>query len=315
MRLRVGTRRSRLARTQAEQVCRLLSEKAESGLRCEQVAVATSGDREGDRPLREIGGKGLFTKELDEALLAGRIDCAVHSLKDVPSELASGLVLAAVPAREDPRDMLLSTAGWGLAELPAGTVVGTTSLRRSAQLLARYSPGSRPRVKLLRGNVETRLARLGSGEFGATFLAAAGIARLGIGLGKVRSVVLDPFDFVPAPGQGALAVVARADDARLRRLLERLDDQQSRVAVEAERAVARRLGGSCRLPLGAYAARAAGDLRLLALVASPDGNKVLRQELCGEPARAEALGVALGERLLEEGAGPIIAQASEELLR
>ncbi|RMD82782.1 MAG: hydroxymethylbilane synthase, partial [Candidatus Dadabacteria bacterium] len=197
MKLRVGTRRSRLARTQTGQACRLI-ERVSRGTVCEEVPIETTGDRVRDRPLKEAGGKGLFVKELDEALLDGRIDCAVHSMKDVPTVLPDGIVIAAVPAREDPRDLLVTRHGWGPRDLPERARLGTTSARRAAQLLA-ARPGLE--VALLRGNVETRLRRLVAGDFDATFLAAAGLRRLGLDPSPARVVPLDPFEFVPAPGQ------------------------------------------------------------------------------------------------------------------
>ncbi len=304
MKLRVGTRRSKLARTQSGQTCALI-EAARSGVNCELVPIETTGDQVRDRPLREAGGKGLFVKELDEALLDGRVDCAVHSLKDVPTVLPEGIVIAAIPEREDPRDLLITRDGRGPRELERGAVLGTTSARRAAQLLA--LDGSLG-VTLLRGNVETRLRRLIEGDFDATFLAAAGIRRLGIDLAPARSVALDPFDFVPAPGQGALCVTARADDRRTIELLAAIDDRATHQAAEAERALARVLGGSCFLPVGAFARIENGGIRLIGVLASEDGRKLVRKEGRDKRDSAVGLGETLGREILRDGGEEIIAE-------
>ncbi len=307
MKLRVGTRRSQLARTQCRQACDLL-EAAAAGTQCELVTLETTGDRVRDRPLREAGGKGLFVKELDEALLDGRIDCGVHSLKDVPTELPDGVVIAAVPEREDPRDLFVTATGDSPSQLGPGSVLGTTSARRAAQLLAR--DGS-IRVTLLRGNVETRLRRLIEGDFDATFLAAAGIARLGIDLAPAKAVALDPFDFVPSPGQGALAFTARADDRRVLECLGRIEHAETRAAVEAERALARVLGGSCFLPVGAFARVVGERLRLVGVLASEDGQKLVRREDEALENDALGLGERLGRAILDGGGAEIIADLAE----
>jgi hydroxymethylbilane synthase len=303
VKLRVGTRRSRLARTQTEQACETLA-AALPDVTCELVPIQTTGDRIVDRPLREAGGKGLFVKELDEALLRGEVDCAVHSLKDVPTELPAGISLAAVPRRHDARDLLITLDGWSLDDLPDGAVVGTTSLRRAAQLKLRR-PGVG--VALLRGNVETRLRRIVEGDFAATFLAAAGIARLGIDLSPARATALDSFEFVPAPGQGALGFTARAGDQAVIDALRSIEAPASRAAVEAERALARVLGGGCDLPVGAYAEVGDARLRLVAVVAAPDGADVVRDEVAGAATDATFLGSDLGRRLLAAGADRIVA--------
>jgi len=291
VKLRVGTRRSPLALTQARQTMDELVRRT-PGLAYELVEIVTTGDRIVDRPLRDAGGKGLFLKELDEALLEGRIDCAVHSLKDVPSDLVAGTELAAVLERADVRDVLLTSGGLALDALPVGAVVGTTSLRRQAQALAAKPAAS---IRMLRGNVETRIRKLSEGYCDATFLAAAGLARLGFALASdstiafpsglpsgpvaVKGCVLDPFLFVPAPGQGAIAITARSGDGATLAALRALDHDESRIAVLAERAFARVFGGGCHLPLAAYAARRGDELVLVGLLISPDGTRSIRDEV------------------------------------
>jgi hydroxymethylbilane synthase len=302
VKLRVGTRKSPLARIQTRAVCDAL-QAVEPAIQFEVVALETSGDRIRDRPLRDSGGKGLFVKELDEALCAGAIDCAVHSLKDLPSILSDGVALAAVPARADARDALVTVGGVALEELAEGARVGTSSPRRAAQLLA-----LRPdlEIELLRGNVETRLRRIVGGDFDATLLAVAGLERLALELRPAVAVPLDPETFVPAPGQGALGVTAREGDAETLRLLARIEDAPSRSAAEAERGAARALGGSCWLPVGAYARADTERVRLSAVLASPDGRRSIRRGGAGEAARAERIGRAVGEAILEAGGREIV---------
>lgn len=304
MKLRVGTRRSKLALAQCGQVCRRL-EEAVKGLRCEIVEVVTTGDQVSDRPLREAGGKGLFVKELDEALLDGHVDFAVHSLKDVPTELVDGIRIACVPERDDPRDVLLSMSGASLAELPRDALIGTTSLRRAAQAKA-IVPGLR--VEMLRGNIDTRLARLIKGDFDATFLAAAGLARLGISTAPLGRVELDPFEFIPSPGQGALCMTACESASEVIGALIVVDHLPTRAAVTAERAAARVLGGSCHLPVGAYAECRGDDLVVVAVVASPDGKRSVRRHGRGPVSAAEVVGEKVGRELLAGGGEQIIAE-------
>jgi len=305
VKLRVGTRRSPLARTQTGQAMRALC-RLRPDISWEEVEILTTGDRIQDRPLREAGGKGLFLRELDEALVAGRIDCAVHSLKDVPSDLAPGTTLAAVLERADPRDVLVTRGGSGLDELPGNARIGTTSLRRASQLLARHPQA---RIELLRGNVETRLRKLVAGDCDATFLAAAGLARLGLSLAPAAGVYLDPDAFVPAPGQGALAITARDGDVAVLEVLAALDHAHSHRAALAERAFARVFGGGCHLPLAVHAAVEADALRIVGLVASADGQRVLRDRLEGKASDADDLGTSLGRTLLARGAGALVAEA------
>jgi len=302
--LRVGTRRSKLALAQCAQVCARL-ESLVQGLTCELVHVATTGDQVTDRPLREAGGKGLFVKELDESLLAGEIDCAVHSLKDVPTDLPEDIEIVSVPERADPRDVLLSMAGLPLEELTRGARVGTTSLRREAQARA-ANPGIV--VEMLRGNVDTRLARLIQGDFDATFLAAAGLMRLGIDTAPLRMLELDPFEFIPSPGQGALCFTARSDSRDTIETLKHVDHVDTHVAVGAERAAARVLGGSCHLPVGVCAERRHDELLLVAMVASPDGRRVVRRHGRGDFIDGLDLGLRIGDELLAGGGAEIVAE-------
>ncbi|HEX9808522.1 MAG TPA: hydroxymethylbilane synthase [Alphaproteobacteria bacterium] len=295
----IGTRGSPLALAQAGLVRDLLA-AAHPGLGVEIRAIRTAGDRFAGRPLATIGGKGLFTREIDAALADGAIDLAVHSVKDLPTDLPHGLDLACVPAREDPRDVLIARdpAVEAIADLPRGAWVGTVSLRRAAQALSR-----RPdlRIVALRGNVETRLAKIAGGEADATFLALAGLRRLG--RADAARVVLAPEEMLPAPGQGALGIECRADDARARALLAPLDDGPSHAAVTAERALLAALEGSCRTPIAALAAIAGDRLNLRAMIAMPDGSARLDEARDGPAAEAAAIGHAAGAALRAR-AGP-----------
>ena len=299
--LRIATRRSRLALWQAEHVKARL-EALRPGLRIELVALSTRGDELLDVSLAKVGGKGLFVKELETAIAEGRADVAVHSMKDVPAALPPGFVLAAVLAREDPRDAFVSLTHENPAALPAGAVVGTSSLRRQAQIAARHPALE---IRPLRGNVETRIAKLDRGEYAAIVLAAAGLKRLGLAA-RIRSI-LSIEDCLPAAGQGALGVECLAGRADLLDLLEPLEDPESSACVRAERQVNLALGGSCTIPLGAYAHIAGGKMRLRALVASPDGRRAARAEGEGEARDAEALGLRVAALLRERGAGEILA--------
>ncbi len=264
------------------------------------VPITTTGDRIQDRRLQEAGGKGLFTKELDEALLDRRIDLAVHSMKDLPTKLPDGIVLAAVPARVDPRDVFISQKAEALADLPIGALIGTASLRRQAQVLA-----ARPDLKvvMLRGNVDTRLKKIADGEADATFLALAGLRRLGLEH-HARSI-LDPEAMPPAAGQGALAVTARAGDSAVLEALEQIDDPLARIETAAERAFLEALDGSCRTPIGAFARAGGGALIFIGETLTPDGAKRWRREETialadhGEDAAA-ALGARLGRSIRAE---------------
>jgi len=292
----IGSRGSQLALWQANWIAARLSEQGHA-TRIE--IIKTTGDKITDVPLAKVGTKGLFTKEIEEALLDGRIDLAVHSLKDLPVEVPAGLVLAAIPQREDPRDALV---GAKLGDLNAGAKVGTSSLRRAAQLHA-----IRPdlAIESLRGNLDTRLRKLDEGRYQAIVLASAGLTRLGWAH-RVAEVL--PADVMcPAVGQGALAVETRAaGDAR--GVCAALDDPVTRAAVTAERAVLAALGGGCQVPIGAHAGVHDGTLRLAGVVISPDGRRVVRKSDKGPAADAEQIGARLGAALLESGAREILEQ-------
>lgn len=292
--LRIGSRGSKLALWQAEWVAARLGEL---GARCRIEIIRTTGDRITDAALARIGGKGLFTREIEEALLEDRIDVAVHSMKDLPTAMPEGLVVAAVPPREDPRDAVV---GCRLEQLPAGARVGTSSLRRTAQLRL-----LRPDlvVEPVRGNVDTRLRSLEQGRFRAIVLAAAGLRRLGW---EARIDEILPAELMlPAVGQGALAVETRAGGEAFE-LCRRLDDPASHRAVTAERAVLTALGGGCQVPIAAHAIVTGERLRLRALVVSPDGAPAVRDEIEGRAAEAAVLGEELGRRLLAAGAEAIL---------
>ncbi len=275
--------------------------------RCEVsiLGITTRGDRIVDRPLAQIGGKGLFIKELEAALEDGRADLAVHSAKDVPMRLPQGFCLAAFTAREDPRDCLVSNVSASLEALPSGSIVGTSSLRREAQLRERHPA---LQVKPLRGNLDTRLAKLDRGECQAIVLAAAGLKRLGLAA-RIRAL-LEPEQNLPAPGQGALVIECREERGELREQLAPLDDAATSACVLAERALSRALSGDCQLPLAAYAVASGAQIRLRGLVAMPDGSKVVRAELSGPRAAPEKLGEALAANLRSLGADAILAALS-----
>jgi hydroxymethylbilane synthase len=298
--LRIATRASALAVAQSRQVAGALERAL--GVRAELVEIRTRGDRIQNAPLAAIGGKGLFVKELEEALLAGRADLAVHSAKDLPAGLAPGSVLAAFPERVDPRDALLGAErGLRLSDLPRGARVGTGSLRRRAQLLA-----ARPDLEVvpLRGNVDTRLRKLEQGGLAAIVLACAGLERLG--LAERIDERIDPAVMLPAVAQGALALQARGGEA-LAADLQALDHGPTRAAVLAERAFLERLAGDCNVPLAGYAKAAGAELRLSGLLASPDGRRVLRAEASASADRPAEVGVRAAESILAQGGGEILA--------
>jgi len=295
----IATRRSRLALWQAEHVRERL-EGLHAGLAVELLPLSTRGDEILDRRLDTAGGKGLFVKELEHALAERRADLAVHSIKDVPAELPAGFVLGAVMEREDARDAFVSNNFETLAAVPAGGVIGTSSLRRAAQIAQRYP---RLEMRLLRGNVETRLAKLDRGEYDAIILAVAGLVRLGLAA-RIRSR-LDVDDSLPAPGQGALGIECLAERADVLALLDKLNHPATARCVDAERGVSRALGGSCAVPLGAYAEASSGGLRLRALVASLDGQRIARADCEGvDPTGLAADAVA---ELRRQGAGEILS--------
>jgi len=298
--LRIATRKSQLALWQAEHVAALIR-KAHPGITVELLPMTTKGDRIQDRSLAAIGGKGLFIKELETALEERRADMAVHSMKDVPGELPKGLMIAAVLPRADARDALITRGPLRLEDLPRGARLGTSSLRRQAQLLA-----ARPdlRIEALRGNVDTRLKRLDNGELDAIVLACAGLTRLG--LESRIAARLDPKVSLPAVGQGVIGIECRSDDSESRGALRALNDAATRTAVDAERAFAHRLGGSCQSPIAAYAQVERERISLTGLVAEPDGSRLLRDTISGSAANAQALGEQLAERVLAAGAGELL---------
>lgn len=309
-RIRIATRRSALALWQARHVAERL-EAAQPGLSVELLPLTTEGDRILERPLAQIGGKGLFLKELERALLGGEADLAVHSMKDVPGQMTPGLAIGAVLARASPHDAWLSADGSDIDALPAGRRVGTSSLRRQSQLLAR-----RPdlRVENLRGNVNTRVEKLDDGAYDAIILASAGLERLG--LADWITAELAAPRWLPAPGQGVIGVQCRADDERIHSLISGLDHLPTRQQIRAERRLSQRLGGSCQVPLAAFAQlRAGGAILLHALVGSSDGRTMLRCEAAAPADEPEAAADEAAENLLAQGADVIIRAELEKANR
>lgn len=304
-RLVIATRASRLALWQAEHVRDRLR-ALYPACAVELLTLTTRGDQILDRTLSKVGGKGLFVKELETALLDGRADLAVHSLKDVPVDLQAPFELCAILERADPRDAFVSNQYTTLADLPAGAVVGTSSLRRESQIRQRYPHLS---VKPLRGNLDTRLGKLDRGDYAAIVLAAAGLQRLGMGE-RIRSL-LEPEDSLPAAGQGALGIEIRNDRNDLREWLAPLACSRTTACVVAERAVSRALGGSCQVPLAAYAELNGNSLTLRALVASPDGTRVIRSQHAGPAEQAQSIGQAAAQELLSHGADTILAELQD----
>ena len=290
----IGSRGSQLALWQARHIASCLQKL---GVETRLEIIKTTGDKITDVPLAQVGGKGLFTKEIEEALLAGTIDLAVHSLKDMPTGLPAGLTLAAIPQREDPRDALI---GKPLAELGAGAKVGTSSLRRAAQL---HALGRGLVIENLRGNVDTRLRKLDEGQYDAIVLAAAGLRRLGWA-DRIRELI-EPSVMCPAAGQGALAIETRDDGAAAHEIAGKLNHPGTNAAVTAERSLLATLEGGCQVPIGAHGRFEEGALHLIAMVASPDGARVMRDTASGSGDPA-ALGRELGERLLVAGARDIL---------
>lgn len=299
--IRIATRKSALALWQAEYVKACL-EQAHPGLLVSLVPMVSRGDKLLDAPLAKIGGKGLFVKELETALLDNEADIAVHSMKDVPMDFPEGLGLFCICEREDPRDAFVSNTFASLDELPAGSVVGTSSLRRQAQLLA-----LRPDLKIhfLRGNVNTRLAKLDAGEYDAIILAAAGLIRLGFGARIRASISVEAS--LPAGGQGAVGIECRSADVDIHALLAPLHHRETALRVTAERALNKHLNGGCQVPIACYALLEGEQLWLRGLVGQPDGGLLLRAEGRAPVADAEALGVQVAEALLAQGASAILA--------
>jgi hydroxymethylbilane synthase len=301
-RIVIASRESALAMWQAQHIrdrLRALYPQTEVSI----LGMTTQGDQILEVTLSKIGGKGLFVKELETALEDGSADLAVHSLKDVPMNLPEGFVLAAIGKREDPHDAFISNKFDNLAALPAGSVVGTSSLRRESQLRARF-----PHLKIepLRGNVQTRLRKLDEGQYAAIILAAAGLKRLGLGA-RIRGIITSE-DSLPAVGQGALGIECRTDRADIIALLQPLHDADTAACVMAERTMSRALGGSCQVPLGGFAEVTNGKLRMRGFVASPDGQRMMRAESIGEISNPEALGTIIANELRAQGADVILAE-------
>jgi hydroxymethylbilane synthase len=312
-RLRIGTRGSTLALWQANHIADRLSQLHE--VETELIRIRTSGDRMQSAPVAQINeqigaesGKGIFIKELEDALLAGSIDLAVHSMKDVPTEIPDGLVFPAITHREDPRDCLISRTGRSLKGLPEGARVGTSSLRRQAQLRHNRADLN---VLDLRGNVDTRMKKLDAGDFDAIVLAVAGVNRLGA-TSRVTQV-MNADVMLPAVGQGALGIETRMADDRTRELIKALDDADSRACVTAERALLHELQGGCQVPLGAWAQLRGGELQMEAAVFSADGREFVRREERGSASDPAALGRRLGQVLIEAGAGKILQLAGRSV--
>jgi len=304
--LRIGTRGSRLALAQSEWIRERVEERAPD-IRVELVRIKTKGDKILDSPLSEIGGKGLFVKEIEDALLRKDVDVAVHSVKDVPTELPDGLKLAVFPKREDPRDAFISVNYETLKDLPEGSSVGTSSLRRSSQLLH-----MRPdlHIEPLRGNVDTRLRKLESGDFQAIILATAGLKRLGLS-SRINQII--PYDeLLPAIGQGALGLEIRKDD-KIRELLRFMNHKPTEMAVRAERAFLRELEGGCQVPVAAYGRLSGESLILKGMVAELDGSRIIKNEVRGQKDNPEDMGFSLARRLLSSGADEILARIYERV--
>lgn len=298
--IRIGTRGSLLALQQSGMIKEAL-ERLRPDISVSLEIIRTTGDKITDVPLAKVGGKGLFVKEIEDALLDGSVDIAVHSMKDVPAELPEGLEIGAVPEREDPRDALIIRRGKDMADLPRGAVIGTSSLRRSAQIL-KIRPDFE--VRMLRGNLETRLRKLEEGQYDAIILAAAGLRRMG--WQERITMFLDPAVFIPAIGQGALGIEARTGDERVRGVIGPLNHPESAAAVRAERSLLKELEGGCQVPIGGHARISGDTIELVGLVASLDGREVFRSNLSARIEDAVELGKRVAAELLESGAKRIL---------
>lgn len=297
-RLIFATRPSKLARWQTNYVMGLLSQSVPD-LICEEVVITTQGDKVLDKPLPEIGGKGLFTQELEAELLAGSVDVAVHSLKDLPVENNPGLTVGAIPIRVDPRDVVVCPGGYSLETLPNGAVVGTSSLRRQAQVLA-HRPDLK--IKSIRGNVDTRIRKVNDGQYDAAIMAGAGITRLGLD-GHIAAWL--PYSLMlPAPGQGALGIQCRDGDDRVLSILSKQHHADTALCVLAERAFLQALGGGCSIPVGAYAQVENGTIRMTGVVVAIDGSRIIQVQ--GEGENSADLGRLLADQALAQGAGEIL---------
>jgi len=298
--IRIATRKSPLAVWQAEHVATQLKHH-HPGIKIELVKLVTQGDRVLDSPLAKIGGKGLFVKELEQGMLAGEADIAVHSMKDVPMELPAGLHLPVIMLREDPHDAFVSNQYASLDDLPAGARVGTSSLRRSTQLCERYPALE---IRDLRGNVNTRLAKLDAGDYDAIILAAAGLKRLGFAERITAELTSD--QSLPAIGQGAIGIECREGDDEILQVISVLDDPETQTRVEAERALNHRLHGGCQVPIAGFAELQGDELFIRGLVGEPDGSVIYRAQARGAASEAATLGVQVAEELLDQGAGEIL---------
>jgi hydroxymethylbilane synthase len=300
--IRIATRQSPLALWQAEHVASAL-ERTFPAVGTELVKMVTRGDKILDAPLAKVGGKGLFVKELEQGLLEGIADIAVHSMKDVPVDFPEGLHLAAILTREDPTDALVSNQYRALSELPANARIGTSSLRRQCQIKAQFPQAE---ILALRGNVNTRLAKLDAGEYDAIILASAGLKRLNLA-GRIAQS-LSPDLSLPAIGQGAIGIECRTDDIDINRILQALHDPDTGICVQAERAMNARLNGGCQVPIAGFAELHQGQLFMRGLVGSPDGYKIFRAERHGSAAEAVTMGEAIAEELLAQGADKILQE-------
>lgn len=299
--IRIGTRGSKLALWQAEWVKSVIERGGSA--ECELVIIKTKGDKILDVPLAKVGGKGLFVKEIEEALLDGRIDLAVHSMKDMPSEIPDGLCIGAVPQREDPRDVLISEKRLAFDDLPSRAKIGTSSLRRSAQAL-----NHRPDLLIspLRGNLDTRLRKLETENLDAIILAAAGVRRLG--LEERITQYLDPNILLPAVGQGALCIEIRKNDPKIGPIVSALDDPHTRTVITGERSFLNRLEGGCQVPIAAHGKIENTQFILDGLVAEIDGSVIFRETISGPARESERIGIELAERLLAKGAGDVLPE-------
>lgn len=304
--VRIATRQSPLALWQAEDVAKRLRE-AHPGLQVELVTMVTRGDKILDSPLAKIGGKGLFVKELEAGMLEGTADIAVHSMKDVPMEFPEGLKLSSILVREEPTDAFVSNQYDSLEAMPAGSIVGTSSLRRQCQVQARFPELE---IKFLRGNVNTRLRKLDDGEYDAIILATAGLVRLGFDE-RIR-LRLSPEQSLPAAGQGAVGIECRSNDPRMDALLAPLNDPDTATRITAERAMNTRLNGGCQVPIAGYSVLEGNEIWLRGLVGQPDGSSLICAELRGPREQAEQIGIAVAESLLAQGADKILASIGLE---
>ncbi|RUM60698.1 MAG: hydroxymethylbilane synthase [Persephonella sp.] len=302
MKVKIGTRKSKLAMWQTNFIAKKIKENFPN-LDIEIVKITTKGDKILDVPLAKVGGKGLFVKEIEDALLNGDIDLAVHSLKDVPTHFPEGLYLGAITEREDPRDCLVSVKYKSLKELPKGAVIGTSSLRRKSQIL-KLRPDLT--VKDLRGNVDTRLRKLENGEYDAIILAYAGLKRLG--LNHKATYIFNPEELIPAVAQGFLGIEIRANDEKIKSIVDKLNHKESFLRAEAERSFLRRLEGGCQVPLGCYSSINNGKLKMIGFISNLDGTKFIKDYVEGDIKKYKNLGIQLAEKLLSRGGEEILKE-------